>query len=195
MPHIAPAPEDKEYEKTLAYCADMQPLTRRVPVSPSNPVLVYRRMTAGLDDLAATASSFLQARQGALRCLVVLVAVYAALITVPDPPHPLGTGLDPSWVLGVNMAHAQHLIAGRDIIFTTGPWGYLATPDRVSGAPVAAFIYRIGLYLIWAFALIRLAVAVRSKVVALTTVSVLALAVLSQQSGEIPALKASIMCG
>lgn len=109
--------------------------------------------------------------------LLLIVALYAVLITIPQPPGPIGRGLDPSWMLGLNMAHAQHLVYGKDIVFTYGPLGYLAHPDPASGAPGGVLAYDLGLYLIWAVAIFRIAMVFRSKITALWTIAILAMAV------------------
>ncbi|AWB09686.1 hypothetical protein TDSAC_0304 [Thermodesulfobium acidiphilum] len=41
---------------------------------------------------------------------------------------PFGAGLDPSWQFAMNYAFEHGLIFGKDIIFTYGPLGFLATP-------------------------------------------------------------------
>ncbi|AEE13958.1 hypothetical protein Thena_0311 [Thermodesulfobium narugense DSM 14796] len=41
---------------------------------------------------------------------------------------PFGSGLDPSWQFAMNYAFEHRLIFGKDIIFTYGPLGFLATP-------------------------------------------------------------------
>ena len=50
--------------------------------------------------------------------------VYFALVAFPPGPLPASTGLDPSWVAGLNMAHVQGLVAGKDWVFTLGPLGF-----------------------------------------------------------------------
>jgi hypothetical protein len=60
----------------------------------------------------------------AFRVLVVALVVYFALAAFPPGPLPASTGLDPSWVAGLNMAHAQGLVAGKDWVFTLGPLGF-----------------------------------------------------------------------
>ena len=46
------------------------------------------------------------------------------------------TGLDPSWMLGINWADDRGLRFGRDLTFTYGPWGWLTTPVRLDVATV-----------------------------------------------------------
>src|SRR5579863_8721440 len=89
--------------------------------------------------------------------LLVLTVIYVALISLPGPPRSSGTGLDASWALALNLAHARGMVAGRDVIITYGPLGYLLYPEPLSGAPILALIFRLGLYLLFVAALCRLA--------------------------------------
>jgi hypothetical protein len=111
------------------------------------------------------------------RGLLLIFALYAVLITIPQPPGPVGRGLDASWILGLNMAHAQHLVHGKDIVFAYGPLGYLAHPEPASGEPGAVLAYDLGLYLIWAVAIFRIAIVFRSRTTALWTIAILAMVV------------------
>ncbi|MFN7996102.1 MAG: hypothetical protein U0Q18_21005 [Bryobacteraceae bacterium] len=81
-----------------------------------------------------------------LRWLLVLTLAYVALATLPPAWKSYGTGLDGSWVLGLNLAHARGMVPGSDIVFSYGPLGYLTYPDPVSGTPVLALLWRFGLY-------------------------------------------------
>src|ERR1700728_2881165 len=109
--------------------------------------------------------------------LLVLTVLYVALISLPDPPKSYGTGLDASWMLGLNLAHARGMVAGRDVIFTYGPLGYLLYPEPVSGTPVLALMFRLGLYLLSIAALCRLAWIMQWKVAAFWIALILGLGV------------------
>ena len=111
------------------------------------------------------------------RWLLLLAVTYVAVIGLPAPLAPLGTGLDPSWVLGLNLAHSHGLLAGRDMVFTYGPLGYLLYPEPLSGTPGLALIFQLGLYLLSTAALYRLAWILPSKTAAFWTVAILGLAV------------------
>ena len=69
------------------------------------------------------------------RWLLLLSVTYVAILSVPAPWASYGTGLDPSWILGLNLAHSQGLVAGRDMVFTYGPLGYLLYPEPLGGCP------------------------------------------------------------
>lgn len=65
-----------------------------------------------------------------------------ALLTVPPLAEAPGTGLDPSWKLGLHLARDNGLTVGRDLFFTYGPWGFLVAPLTLSfslWAAAAAF--------------------------------------------------------
>lgn len=111
------------------------------------------------------------------RWLLMLCVTYTALISLPLPHRRFETGLDPSWMLGLNWAHAEGLVAGRDIVFSYGPLGYLVFPDPISGEPVLALVFRIGLYLLSMFALYRLAWIMQSRMAAFWTVLMFGLGV------------------
>ena len=112
-----------------------------------------------------------------IRCLLLLTVTYVAIISLPQPWVPYGTGLDASWILGLNLAHGQGMVAGRDIVFSYGPLGYLLHPDPVCGTPIIALLHRIGLYLLSLAALCRLVWIHPSKVAAFWTAVVLGLGV------------------
>lgn len=66
-------------------------------------------------------------KQGAVKEIlffVVLLLVAAALF-VPFTPNMPRTGLDESWVYGINEAVAQGMSFGKDIIFTYGPYAFV----------------------------------------------------------------------
>jgi hypothetical protein len=109
--------------------------------------------------------------------LLVLTVLYVALISLPGPPKSNGTGLDASWMLGLNMAHARGMVPGRDVIITYGPLGYLLYPEPVSGTPILALIFRLGLYLLSIAALYRLVWIMQSKAAAFWTALILGLGV------------------
>ena len=109
--------------------------------------------------------------------LLVLTVIYVALITLPAPPSPYGTGLDASCLLGFNLAHARGMVPGRDVIVTYGPLGYLLYPEPLSGTPILALFFRLGLYLLSIAALSRLVWIMPSKAAAFWTALILGLGV------------------
>jgi hypothetical protein len=88
---------------------------------------------------------------GGLRALLLLGIIF--WIVIPSVPFPLGPGLDPSWVFGLNIGHFERMIFGRDIIFTYGPLGYLMVPTFPEAEPWAVFSFEWGTALATAYAL------------------------------------------
>jgi hypothetical protein len=94
-----------------------------------------------------------------------VVAVWLALAALPGLPGPMRAGLDPSWVLGMSMAHTQGLTYGKDIIWTYGPLGYLMFPSPGNAGTDPMYLvlaYKLGIYLLWVLALVRLSFAAAS---------------------------------
>jgi hypothetical protein len=85
-----------------------------------------------------------------------LVAAVIFLIVIPSMPFTPGAGLDPSWILGINMGHFDRMVFGRDIVFTYGPLGYLMMPTFPEANPWSAFAFLLGIALITGYALWRL---------------------------------------
>jgi len=92
------------------------------------------------------------------------MACWLAIAAFPGIPAPSMPGLDASWVLGLSMAHAQGLVHGKDIVWTYGPLGYLSLPTPFSGQMYGTLVYLAGLYLLWAAALVRLALSNKNPV-------------------------------
>jgi hypothetical protein len=57
-----------------------------------------------------------------------IVPLIFGIWTLPNPIIFPGSGLDPSWVVGLNLAFLENFQFGRDIIFTFGPLGFLWVP-------------------------------------------------------------------
>ena len=90
------------------------------------------------------------------RIAAVLLVIWMAGAAFPPAPPPAGAELDQNWVLGLNMAQAQHLAPGREIIWTYGPLGALSQPDPAGGRVWWPLVYRLGMYGLWVAALVRL---------------------------------------
>lgn len=104
----------------------------------------------------------------------VLFAIYIVLLAFPSPPTAITSGLDSSYMLALNMAHAQKLVAGQNLHWTYGPLAYLSMPDPISSEKSLALIFGFVFYLIWIGALARLIVISESKLLALWTGMLLA---------------------
>jgi hypothetical protein len=70
------------------------------------------------------------------------------LLTLPPLVVIPGTGLDPSWKLGLHLARERGLTMGRDLFFTYGPWGFLAVPlTLVRSQWLVAVVYQLVMHL------------------------------------------------
>lgn len=78
-----------------------------------------------------------------------LVAALLAWLSTSSPFTPMETGLDPSWVLGVNLASQHGLRFGSDLLFTYGPLGYLLVPQPVGHHVALAMLAQVGMALLW----------------------------------------------
>lgn len=116
------------------------------------------KMTAA----AAESSEQPSAGRAPLRWYALAVALWLAIAAIPVIPGYSMVGLSGSWILALSMAHGQGLIHGKDIIWTYGPLAYLSLPGP-SGQPDLVLVYHLGLYLVWALALIRLAISTRNR--------------------------------
>ncbi len=98
-----------------------------------------------------------------MRWYAPAVALWVVIAAIPVIPGFAAVGLDESWVVALSMAHNQGLVHGKDIIWTYGPLAYLSLPSFPSGQPDLVLVYHLGIYLLWALALIRLARASRNR--------------------------------
>jgi hypothetical protein len=63
-----------------------------------------------------------------LQFLAVISLAISALMVVPlQPMFVAAPGLDPSWAYALNEAVARHLVFGRDVVFTFGPFASVYT--------------------------------------------------------------------
>ncbi len=99
---------------------------------------------------------------GLRRALLVAAALYVVLTAAPSLPVPLGPGLDRSWILGLRLAHTQNLVAGRDLVWTYGPLGWLHVPAATGSGLYAVLAYQLGIYAVWAAALVAVALRLNS---------------------------------
>ena len=63
--------------------------------------------------------------------LQIVLIIFISIWTIPWPLHMPSSGLDPSWVIGINVAASDDLQFGQDIAFTFGPLGYLYNPSYI----------------------------------------------------------------
>src|SRR5580704_7569408 len=104
--------------------------------------------------------------------------LWVALAMIPTVPDILGTGLDASWAYGINLAHAQNLIFGRDVVFTFGPLGYLFYPIPGLAGSWAALGFAWAIYALFLFGLFLIWRSLGHRLIVLVSWAVLAAAML-----------------
>ena len=72
---------------------------------------------------------FLDSYKKYVRCIFIVFAFpLIAYQTLPNLFFWYTAGLDPSWVIGINVASIEKMQFGKDIVFTFGPLGFLYLP-------------------------------------------------------------------
>src|ERR1039458_7163293 len=97
-------------------------------------------------EVTATIARFFGARSVLRRIALLTLAIWCVLAAFPALPPQTRLGLDPSWVLGINLAHAQGLEMGRDLVWPYGPLAYLSIPNPAGQHMWLAFLYRLLVY-------------------------------------------------
>ena len=85
----------------------------------------------------------------------VLILVAFVLLSFPGFFQSMGEGLDASWVVGLNEMFRQHMVPGRDTIFTYGPLGFVLAPLDVGKNLIHAIIFRLVLHIFGGHRLVR----------------------------------------
>lgn len=80
--------------------------------------------------------------------LRILLFIYVALIVCPVQYWPLGRDADNTWFYALNYAAKYHLLAGRDLVWTTGPLAYLTVPQDIGNNLVLGLLVQTGLWLL-----------------------------------------------
>jgi hypothetical protein len=77
--------------------------------------------------------------------------LYVIFVVCPIRYWPLGDNIDQTWRFALNYAHAQGLMQGTEVIFTTGPLGYLCFPQHIGSNLGQALLFQSALWLVLAF--------------------------------------------
>jgi hypothetical protein len=86
------------------------------------------RDTAEVPPLSSAPSESIRIVHSILRIILAFLLCLTVLaVFVPLSPSMPLPGLDMSWMIAMNQAVAQHLVFGRDIIFTFGPYASIYT--------------------------------------------------------------------
>lgn len=72
------------------------------------------------------------------------------LLFAPWIIMPISSGLDPSWVYGVNIYQVEHVVFGRDILFTYGPLGYIFFAQPMGNNLQVSFLLLTATFLVMA---------------------------------------------
>jgi hypothetical protein len=80
---------------------------------------------------------------------VVAIVVGAAAVVFGWPSDAVGPrgGLDPSWRLGLQLAHQQGIPFGNELAFTYGPLGFLQSPSALSRVQLVMYLGAMALML------------------------------------------------
>jgi hypothetical protein len=68
--------------------------------------------------------------------------VYLGLVLCPIRYWALGADVDSTWIFGLNYAAANHLVMGRDIVWTSGPLAYLVLPIDIGGNLAKGLVFQ-----------------------------------------------------
>lgn len=79
--------------------------------------------------------------------------IYLALLLVPLSSNPIAAGVDPGWQYGLNSFWDRGVTFGRDVVFTYGPLGFIAVPERVGTNLIVGNAVRL---LVWGLLLWQL---------------------------------------
>jgi len=85
----------------------------------------------------------------------ITLLFWLALVMFPAVPYYFSNGVDGSWYYGVNIAHAKHLIFGKDIVFTMGPLSYLTAPVPGYAEQGAVLVFVLATYFVALYGLSR----------------------------------------
>jgi hypothetical protein len=69
--------------------------------------------------------------RGSFFIVRVFLFLFAVAVACPIRYWPVSRDLDNSWLVGLNYAAAHGLVMGRDVLATTGPLAYLASPQDI----------------------------------------------------------------
>ena len=85
-----------------------------------------------------------------------VAAIVLVVLTWQTTSLTATAGLDPSWIAGLHLAHANGVGFGPHFVWTYGPLGFLAFPVAVTGATLAgAFVFVLVAQLVFAYLLVR----------------------------------------
>lgn len=85
-----------------------------------------------------------------------VAAIVIVILTWQTTSLTATAGLDPSWIAGLHLAHANGVGFGPHFVWTYGPLGFLAFPVAVTSATLAgAFVFVLLAQLVFGYLLVR----------------------------------------
>ncbi len=84
------------------------------------------------------------------RAFRFFLLVYIIILAYPFHIYPLTTGVDSSWIFALNHLANSDLLFGKDVIFTSGPLGFLNWPQQIGGNASIALICHLSAWLLFA---------------------------------------------
>src|SRR3954469_22751865 len=76
----------------------------------------------------------------------IALFLFCVLLVCPLRYWPLGRDVDSTWRFALNFAAAHGLVAGRDVVFTYGPLGYLVFPEDTGNNLMAGLAFQSALW-------------------------------------------------
>ncbi len=88
------------------------------------------------------------------RIILILFFLLIGIWTIPLPLYTPGSGLDASWVIGVNKAVSDNMQFGPEIAFTFGPLGFLYLPIYIDhNLWFLSFVFMLFVHFLFFFSL------------------------------------------
>ncbi len=94
-------------------------------------------MAKGVEERVTSVRIRFPSSKVAVASAKIAVALWLVVAGFSPPGYPIGIGLDPSFLYGINAVRSHGLQFGSDVVYTYGPLGYLAHPLPV-GANLAS---------------------------------------------------------
>ena len=84
------------------------------------------------------------------RLITLSLYVYVLSVLCPIRYWPLQANIDQTWRFALNYAHAHGLTPGTEVVFTSGPLGYLTFPEHFGSNLGQALLFQTALWLLLA---------------------------------------------
>ncbi len=88
--------------------------------------------------------------QRARKCLQIVLYAFVVLLACPIRYWPLADGGDATWRFALNYAAVQGSAVASQVVFPTGPLGYLLFPQHIGNNLIRGLLFQTGLWLVLA---------------------------------------------